>query len=231
MTYFCIKNFALAKNKLRKFSQMAEYPNVFQPTFDELKSGFKMKGKWKTTFFKNDNPLVVELGCGKGEYSVGLAKKYPNKNFLGVDVKGARMWKGSTDAIEDGVSNVAFLRTRIEFIEWCFDKNEVDEIWITFPDPQIKKKRAKNRLTHPTFLKRYSSFLKKDGLIHLKTDSQFLHGYTLGIIEGEGHVLEDAEHDIYNAALQRDNLDIQTHYEQLFLAKSMPITYLRFRLQ
>ena len=231
MTYFCIKILALAKNKLRKFSQMAKYPNVFQPTFDELMAGYNMKGQWKTNFFKNDNPLVVELGCGKGEYSFGLAKKYPNKNFLGVDVKGARMWKGSTDAIEEGLSNVAFLRTRIEFIEWCFDTDEVDEIWITFPDPQIKKKRAKNRLTHPIFLKRYSSFLKKEGLIHLKTDSQFLHGYTLGIIEGYQHHLEDAEHDIYNAVLQRDNMEIKTHYEQLFLEKNMPISYLRFRLK
>ncbi len=210
---------------------MAEYPNVFQPTFEELKSGYKMKGQWKKDFFKNDNPLVVELGCGKGEYAVGLAQKYPNKNFLGVDVKGARMWKGSTDAIEGGVGNVAFLRTRIEFIEWCFDADEVDEIWITFPDPQIKKKRAKNRLTHPAFLERYSRFLAKDGLIHLKTDSQFLHGYTLGIIEGHNHHLEDAEHDIYNAVLQRENMEIKTHYEQLFLEKGMPITYLRFRLK
>ena len=210
---------------------MAEYPNVFQPTFEELKSGYKMKGQWKKDFFKNDNPLVVELGCGKGEYAVGLAQKYPNKNFLGVDVKGARMWKGSTDAIEGGVGNVAFLRTRIEFIEWCFDADEVDEIWITFPDPQIKKKRAKNRLTHPTFLERYSRFLAKDVLIHLKTDSQFLHGYTLGIIEGHNHHLEDAEHDIYNAVLQRENMEIKTHYEQLFLEKGMPITYLRFRLK
>ena len=221
----------MAKNKLRKFSQMAEYPNVFQPTFDELKSGFSIQGKWKSEVFKNDNPLVVELGCGKGEYSVSLARKYPEKNFLGVDVKGARMWKGASDAVNDGISNVAFLRTRIEFIEYCFTKSEVDEIWITFPDPQFKKKRAKNRLTHPVFLERYSNILQDSGLIHLKTDSQFLHGYTLGIIEGHQHHLEDAEHDIYNAVLQRDNMEIKTHYEQLFLEKNMPITYLRFRLK
>ena len=210
---------------------MAEYPNVFQPTFEELKSGFSIQGKWKSEVFKNDNPLVVELGCGKGEYSVGLAKKYPEKNFLGVDVKGARMWKGASDAVNDGISNVAFLRTRIEFIEFCFAKSEVDEIWITFPDPQIKKKRAKNRLTHPVFLDRYSNVLQDNGLIHLKTDSQFLHGYTLGIIEGHQHHLEDAEHDIYNAVLQRDDMEIKTHYEQLFLEKDMPISYLRFRLK
>jgi tRNA (guanine-N7-)-methyltransferase len=210
---------------------MAEYPNVFQPTFEELKSGFSLRGKWKSEVFKNNNPLVVELGCGKGEYSVGLAKKYPEKNFLGIDVKGARMWKGASDAVNDGMSNVAFLRTRIEFIEYCFANNEVDEIWITFPDPQIKKKRAKNRLTHPVFLERYSNIFQEKGLIHLKTDSQFLHGYTLGIIEGHQHHLEDAEHDIYNAVLQRDNMEIKTHYEQLFLEKNMPITYLRFRLK
>lgn len=209
---------------------MANYHNVFQPTFDELKSDFPLKGKWKSTFFKNDNPLVVELGCGKGEYSVGLAQKYPEKNFLGVDVKGARMWQGATQAIEQKLDNVAFLRTRIEFIEYCFNTDEVDEIWITFPDPQIKKKRAKNRLTHPVFLERYSKILKKDGLIHLKTDSQFLHGYTLGIVEGHDHILEDAEHDIYNAQLKRSDMEIKTHYEQLFLEKDMPITYLRFRL-
>ena len=210
---------------------MAEFSNVFQPTFEDLKSGFSIKGKWKSAVFKNDNPLVVELGCGKGEYSLGLSRKYPDKNFLGVDVKGARMWKGASDANIEGISNVAFLRTRIEFIEYCFAKSEIDEIWITFPDPQIKKKRAKNRLTHPVFLERYSNILQENGLIHLKTDSQFLHGYTLGIIEGHQHHLEDAEHDIYNAVLKRENMEIKTHYEKLFLAKNMPISYLRFRLQ
>ena len=210
---------------------MAEFSNVFQPTFDDLKSGFSIKGKWKSEVFKNDNPLVVELGCGKGEYSLGLSRKYPDKNFLGVDVKGARMWKGASDANNEGISNVAFLRTRIEFIEYCFAKSEIDEIWITFPDPQIKKKRAKNRLTHPVFLDRYSNVLQDNGLIHLKTDSQFLHGYTLGIIEGHQHHLEDAEHDIYNAVLKRENMEIKTHYEKRFLAKNMPISYLRFRLQ
>ena len=210
---------------------MAEFSNVVQPTFEELKAGFSIKGKWKSDIFKNNYPLVLELGCGKGEYSVGLARKYPNKNFLGIDVKGSRMWKGASDALNERMSNVAFLRTRIEFIEYCFSENEVDEIWITFPDPQIKKKRAKNRLTHPKFLQLYSSVMQDNGLIHLKTDSQFLHGYTLGIIEGHQHFLEDAEHDIYNAVLERENMDIKTHYEKLFLEKNMPISYLRFRLK
>ena len=210
---------------------MAEFSNVFQPTFEELKTGFSIKGKWKSDIFKNNYPLVLELGCGKGEYSVGLARKYPNKNFLGIDVKGSRMWKGASDALNERMFNVAFLRTRIEFIEYCFAENEVDEIWITFPDPQIKKKRAKNRLTHPKFLRLYSSIMQDNGLIHLKTDSQFLHGYTLGIIQGHQHFLEDAEHDIYNAVLERENMDIKTHYEKLFLEKNMPISYLRFRLK
>ncbi len=210
---------------------MAEFSNVFQPTFEDLKSDFSIKGKWKSEVFKNDNPLVVELGCGKGEYSLGLSRKHPEKNFLGIDVKGARMWKGASDANNEGISNVAFLRTRIEFIEYCFAKSEIDEIWITFPDPQIKKKRAKNRLTHPVFLERYSNILQDNGLIHLKTDSQFLHGYTLGIIEGHQHHLEDAEHDIYNAVIKRENMEIKTHYEKLFLVKNMPISYLRFRLK
>jgi len=223
------KTITLAKNKLRKFSQMAEYSNVFQPTFEELDSGFSLKGKWKSEVFQNDKPLVVELGCGKGEYSVGLAQKYPEKNFLGVDVKGARMWQGASDAIEQDLKNVAFLRTRIEFIEYCFNTDEVDEIWITFPDPQLKKKRAKNRLTHPVFLERYAKVLKQDGLIHLKTDSQFLHGFTLGVIISKGHKLEDSTHDLYASPMVREHMEIKTHYEQIYLDKGIPITYLRFK--
>lgn len=219
----------MAKNKRLKFSQITDYPNVVEPTFDELQS-FPLKNHWNQTHFKNDQPIVLELGCGKGEYTVSLAQEYPQKNFIGIDIKGARMWKGATDALSQNLSNVAFLRTRIEFIEHCFGANEIDEIWITFPDPQIKKRRAKNRLTHPVFLKRYSSIIKKDGLIHLKTDSQFLHGYTLGIIQGESHILEDAEHDIYGAQLKRPHAYIKTYYESKFLQQGQPITYLCFRL-
>lgn len=220
----------MAKNKLKKFSELKGYQNVFEPSVEDLQSKFDLKGNWNKLVFKNEQPIVLELGCGKGEYSVGLAKKYPEKNFIGVDVKGARMWQGATQALDQKLDNVCFLRTRIEFIHHCFATNEIDEIWITFPDPQIKKRRAKNRLTHPVFLERYRQFLSAQGQIHLKTDSQFLHGYTLGIIHGCGHVLEDAEHDIYNAKISRDNMEIKTHYEKLFLAKEMPITYLRFKL-
>ena len=166
------------------------------PWSTDLPDLYKSRPKNPNATHINKNPIVLELGCGKGEYSIGLAKKYPNKNFIGVDVKGARMWQGATQAIDQNLNNVCFIRARIEFIDRCFGANEVDEIWITFPDPQIKKKRTRNRLTHPIFLERYRNFLSDKGLIHLKTDSQFLHGFTLGIIDGCGHFLEDAEHDI-----------------------------------
>ena len=220
----------MAKNKLKKFAQMKEYPHVIQPTLDELKEGFCLKEKWGKDFFKNDNPLVLELGCGMGEYSVGLAKKYPNKNFLGIDIKGARIWQGATESLEKGMKNVGFLRIRIDWIEMCFAKTEVDEIWITFPDPQLKKRRGTKRLTHPGFLKHYKKILKEDAPIHLKTDSQFLHGFTLGVIADENHILEDATEDLYNSNQQREHMDIKTHYEKIFLKKGLPITYLRFKL-
>jgi len=174
--------------------------------------------------------LVLELGCGMGEYSVGLAEKYPEKNFLGIDIKGARMWQGAIESLEKGMKNVGFLRIRIDWIEMCFTENEVDEIWITFPDPQLKKRRGTKRLTHPNFLHRYNNIMKKEGRIHLKTDNQFLHGFTLGIITGENHILEDSTHDLYSSAEKRDHMEIKTHYEQIYLDKGLPITYLRFRL-
>ena len=221
----------MAKNKLKKFAQMEDYPHVHQPDFEVLEQGYAMKGNWKKEFFKNENPLVLELGCGMGEYSVGLAEKFPNKNFLGVDIKGARMWQGATDAIEKKLKNVGFLRIRIDWIEYCFAKGEVDEIWITFPDPQMKKRRGVKRLTHPEFLKRYNTILKQEGLIHLKTDSQFLHGFTLGIITGKNHILEDSTHDLYGSPVKREHMEIKTHYEQIYLDRGLPITYLRFRLK
>jgi tRNA (guanine-N7-)-methyltransferase len=221
----------LAKNKLRKFAQMEAYPHVKQPDLKVLEQGYEMKGNWKKEFFKNDNPLILELGCGMGEYSVGLAEKYPKKNFLGIDIKGARMWQGATVALEEKIKNVGFLRIRIDWVEKCFAENEVDEIWITFPDPQLKKRRSEKRLTHPTFLKRYANILKKNAPIHLKTDSQFLHGFTLGIISGEKHILEDSTHDLYSSAVVREHMEIKTHYEQIYLDKGMPITYLRFLLK
>lgn len=220
----------MAKNKLKKFNDLETFSHVIQPSIDELRSNFNLKGNWRKHFFKNDNPIVLELGCGKGEYTVGLAKNFPEKNYLGIDIKGARIWAGASQALEEKLINVGFLRIRIDWIEMCFNSNEVDEIWITFPDPQIKKNRTTKRLTHPIFLKKYNNILKSNSKIHLKTDSQFLHGFTLGVISGQNHTLEDSTEDLYNSVELRDCSKIQTFYENMFLNKGMPITYLRFLL-
>ena len=209
---------------------MHTFSHVEQPDLELLGKGYALKGNWKKQFFKNQNPLVIELGCGMGEYSIGLAEKFPDKNFLGIDIKGARMWQGASASIEKQLKNVGFLRIRIDWIEKCFARHEVDEIWITFPDPQLKKRRDTKRLTHPNFLNRYTNILKKDGLIHLKTDSQFFYGYTLGVIAGEKHILEDSIHDLYNSSVSIEHMEIKTHYEKIYIEKGIPITYLSFRL-
>ena len=220
-----------SKNKLKRFNQNLTFYNVIQPEREEVTSGeFRFKGKWRQDFFKNDRPIVVELGCGKGEYSVYLAQQYPEKNFVGVDIKGARFWAGAKESLELGLSNVGFLRTQIELIDAIFEENEVDEIWITFPDPQIKFKRTKHRLTNAAFLDRYHTILKPEGRIHLKTDSEFLHGYTLGLLEGKGWEVDYAHHDVYgNPYSPKHVTAIQTHYERLFMGKGRLITYLSFR--
>ena len=210
---------------------MEQLPHVVQPDTYELKKDIELKGKWNSDFFKNDHPIVLELGCGKGEYSVAFAERYPKKNFIGIDIKGNRMWVGARDSHNKELKNIAFLRIRIENIIKCFAENEVSEIWITFPDPQIKRRRTNKRLTHPEFLKRYTHILKEDGIINLKTDSAFLYGFTLGIIEGEGHELLDCTNDLYGVHQLRENMDIKTHYEKLFLDKGTPITYTKFRLK
>ena len=221
----------MAKNKLRKFAQMKDYKHVVEPSLGELKAGLALKGKWGKDFFKNNNPLVVELGCGMGEYSVGLAEKYPEKNFLGIDIKGARMWQGATQSFQKKMKNVGFLRIRIDWIEQCFTKGEVSEIWITFPDPQLKKSRGTKRLTHPDFLNRYKNIIEKEALIHLKTDSPFLHGFTLGVIAADGHKLEYSTHDLSQENTQREHMEIKTHYEKKFLKEGLAITYLKFKLK
>jgi len=221
-----------SKNKLKRFRENETFHNVIQPTREALVDAeFLLKGKWRTDFFKNKNPLVLELGCGKGEYTVGLAKRYPNKNFIGIDIKGARFWRGAKTAIEDQMSNVAFIRTQIELIEYIFAKNEVDEIWITFPDPQIKYKRTKHRLTNAAFLKRYKTVLNTTGVVHLKTDSEFMHGYTIGLLHGLGHEIQYANHDVYRQEGSPEEVtEIQTFYEETYLAKDKAITYIRFKI-
>lgn len=222
-----------SKNKLKRFKENETFANVFQPTRDELvNQDYEFKGNWNTKVFKNDNPLVLELGCGKGEYSVALAKKYPNKNFIGIDIKGARFWRGAKTAIEEHIPNVAFIRTQIELIEYVFAKSEVNEIWITFPDPQIKYKRTKHRMTNSTFLKMYKAILKQEGIVNLKTDSEFMHGYTLGLLHGEGHEVVYSNHDVYKQEGSPEEVtSIQTFYESQYLEQNKPITYIRFKIK
>jgi tRNA (guanine-N7-)-methyltransferase len=222
-----------SKNKLKRFKENETFQNVFQPTREEVVSNqFPLKGKWNSDFFKNDNPIVLELGCGKGEYSVGLAERSLNKNFIGIDIKGARFWRGAKTAVENGLHNVAFLRTQIELIEHCFAQNEVAEIWITFPDPQIKYKRTKHRMTNATFLENYKKILQPNGLMHLKTDSEFMHGYTLGLLHGAGHEVLYANHNIYkNEGAPAEVTEIQTFYESQYLEVNKPITYIQFKIK
>jgi len=222
-----------SKNKLKRFKENEKFENVIQPSREELTgSVFELKGRWSENFFKNDHPIVLELGCGKGEYTVELARQNPGKNFIGIDIKGARFWRGAKTALEEGLDNVAFIRTQIELIEHVFNADEVSEIWITFPDPQIKFKRTKHRLTNTEFLQRYKKILDKDGVMHLKTDSEFMHGYTLGLLHGEGHEILYAHHDIYkNEYSPKEVTGIQTFYEKQYLEKGKPITYIQFKIK
>lgn len=220
-----------SKNKLKRFKENETFKNVIQPSREEILNGtFSLKGKWNT-FFGNDNPIILELGCGKGEYTIGMAKQDDSKNYIGIDIKGARFWRGAKTAIEENIANVAFLRTQIELVDQLFANSEVSEIWITFPDPQIKYKRTKHRLTNELFLEKYKAILKKDGVVNLKTDSEFMHGYTLGLLHGKGLEVLYANHDVYkNEGSPKEVLEIQTFYEKQYLEKGKPITYIKFRI-
>lgn len=225
----------MAKRKLAQFAENALFSHVMQPTTSELKQDqFALKGSWRNDYFKNDNPIVLELGCGKGEYSVELGKRYPDKNFIGVDVKGARIWRGAKTVHDEQMTNVAFLRTRIDFITSAFGPEEVDEIWLTFSDP-VAKGSENRRLTSRVFMMRYRSILKPDAVIHLKTDSDILYQYTLGEIEKWNHQLLHKTSDIYATLDEfdeemRETIQIKTFYEQKFLAEGETINYCRFRL-
>lgn len=219
----------MTKNKLQRFAEMDTFSNVIQPPFDDIfGKDFYLKGNWNQRVFNNDNPLVLELGCGKGEYTVELARKYPYRNFIGVDIKGARIWRGARTALTEGLSNVRFLRTRIEFINSFFSGNEVSEIWVTFPDPQLKKKRK--RLTSSGFLKRYARFLINNGLVHLKTDNRILYQYTLSLVQLNNFNIRYYTDDLYNSGITDEILGIKTFYEKGFLEQGMKITYLCFNL-
>jgi len=220
----------MGKNKLKKFAFMAEYPHVFQYPFSVLQEkGFEVKGKWSTSFFKNNNPIVLELGCGKGEYTVGLAKLFPDKNFIGIDIKGARMWSGAKQSLDEGLTNVAFLRTHIELITHFFEKGEVSEIWITFPDPQMNK--VNKRMTSTRFMQLYTKVLGGESLIHLKTDSNFMFHYTREMVKENNLPVLFETDDLYNSGYADDILKIQTFYEQQWLARGLNIKYLKFKHQ
>ena len=221
----------MGKDKLRKFKEVSEFKNCFFLSYDQSRAeGLPLKGKWNNEYFNNDNPIVLELGCGKGEYTVGLAQRYPNKNFIGVDLKGNRIWRGAKTALAEELNNVAFIRTRVDYIEACFEAGEVDEIWITFPDPQPQKSRRRARLTHPLFLNRYKTIIKKDGFVNLKTDSHPLYEYTLEVIEEENLNLIDNTPDLYAHPDKRDEAltNIKTFYEKLFSSKGFKINYVKF---
>ena len=225
--------YCMGKGKLAKFAEMETFNNVFQYPYSVIDNvPFEMKGKWREKFFKNDNPIVLELGCGKGEYAVGMARMFPNINFIGVDIKGARMWTGAKAAIEEGLPNVAFLRTNIEIIDRFFADGEVQEIWLTFSDPQMKNERK--RLTSTYFMERYRRFLVDGGLIHLKTDSNFLFTYTKEMVKENKLEVEMCTDDLYHATDLDEGtksiLGIRTYYESMWLERGLNIKYIKFKL-
>ena len=225
--------YCMGKGKLAKFAEMETFNNVFQYPYSVIDNvPFEMKGKWREEFFKNDNPIVLELGCGKGEYAVGMARMFPNINFVGVDIKGARMWTGAKAAIEEGLPNVAFLRTNIEIIDRFFADGEVQEIWLTFSDPQMKNERK--RLTSTYFMERYRRFLVDGGLIHLKTDSNFLFTYTKEMVKENKLEVEMCTDDLYHATDLDEGtksiLGIRTYYESMWLERGLNIKYIKFKL-
>ncbi len=231
----------MAKGKLEKFADMDTFSNVIQAPFDEvfikeeaLLKDHTLKGKWNELIFGNNNPIVLELGCGKGEYTVALAKKNPNKNYIGVDIKGNRIWTGAKMALDENLPNVRFIRTRIDFITSFFAPNEVSEIWVTFPDPQPRESRDTKRLTHPRFLNRYKQLLKKEGIVHLKTDSNPLYLFTQEVVENEQHILLNFTDDLYgnsNENIPSETKEVKTFYESLFLKEGKKICYISFRLK
>lgn len=215
----------MGKDKLRKFTEINTFANVYQ-----LEEGKVLRGKWAQQHFKNDNPVVLELACGKGEYSVGLARLFPEKNFIGIDLKGNRIWRGARTGVDEGIANLAFLRIQIEDIVDYFGENEVDEIWITFPDPQPQESREKKRLTFPGFLNKYRSFLKPGAMINLKTDNDGLYNYTVEKVEELGLTCHKKTAQLYLSEFYDEVLSIKTHYERIYLKHDKNINYIQFSL-
>ncbi len=223
----------MPKNKHRKFTEINAFANVVQPGYRFPVSDYPLKGQWGQKFFCNDNPIILEVGCGKGEYTVGLAEAFPEYNFIGIDIKGNRLWTGAKFALEMGMSNVGFLRIQAEHIECFFDKEEISGIWVTFPDPQLNKPRVKKRLTSPAFLRRYKNILTPDGSVYLKTDNALLYDFTLDVIREYKHNLLVATPDLYGQPNGVDPviLGIKTYYENMFLEKGEKICFAHFRLR
>lgn len=220
----------MTKRKHQHFAENATFPHFFQPNFDLLKQGFPLKGKWNNDFFKNSHPLVVELGCGKGEFTTGLAARYPEKNFVGIDIKGARMWRGARSSFDAGMANVAFVRTHVQLIGDIFTADEVNELWITFPDPCPQKAKAKKRLSSPQFLTRYRRVAGKEAIIHLKTDNTQFFDYTLEVVAEQNLRLLFHTFDVDKNPGSDDVVSIRTFYEEMFREKGESIKYLRFEL-
>jgi len=226
------------RNKLQKFSEILSYPNVLENyEYNDIKlvgkggEEVEMPGQWSVKQFKNNHPITLELACGRGEYALALAERYPKRNYIGMDIKGARIWRGAKNALDQGLNNVAFLRSRIEQVEHFFAVGEVDEIWITFPDPFLREVKANRRLTSPPFLAHYRKILKNGGIIRLKTDNTMLYEYTLNTLKEEkGLVILEQNDDIYASDLPHPDLDIKTYYEKKHLANQLTIKYVAFKL-
>jgi len=220
----------MGKKKLQQYKDIDTYKNLFQFTYEEIQKGIHYKGNWAEKYFKNDNPITLELGCGKGEYTLGLARKYLEKNFIGIDIKGARLWRGATTALEEVLKNILFIRSPIELIGDYFSEGEIDEIWITFPDPHPKTSRIRRRLTSPRFLRMYKNILRSKGIVHLKTDNQLLFNYTYELLNELNLEVIFHTRDLYQSGIDDDVLLIKTFYEKKYLKDNIPINYLKFRI-
>jgi len=221
----------VGKNKISRFEDNMSFGFLFQRSFEQLEGGFHLKGKWNKELFGNDNPIILELGCGKGEYTIGLAQRSPDKNYIGVDIKGSRMWVGCKKVQELGLKNVAFIRTRIALIEYFFAANEVSEIWLTFSDPHLRGAHSRKRLSSPQYLARYSKFMKDDNTIHLKTDNPVLFHFTLKTVKEGGHELGVVSDNVYAKGAPPEVMEIQTFYEQMWRQEGRTIHYLNFRMK
>lgn len=221
----------MGRKKLKRFEQNKTFPNFFQPSHDEVINGFFLKGKWHQLYFRNQNPITLELGCGKGDYTIALAQRFPEKNFIGIDIKGDRLWVGCKKALDGNLKNVAFLRRHISDIEHLFDKNEVAEIWLTFPDPYPRNRDARRRLTSPEYLLRYEKILQPGAIIHLKTDNQQLFEYTIKVCQEFGCQIVAQSDNIYLDNLPGIVTEIQTHYEKKWIEEGRTIHYVAFRLK